>query len=145
MKKRILLKLICISNQLVYQIVVVICLVSISFTHEFIIEDNSIEHHRMAHDHNRTRQSRCKCVTRDIHTRNVSSAFHWVMVFFLSAFGIFPGFPFYTIGRFQNAPCMGSNQLMGTCVLAGECSTSGGIATGSCNSITRQAVCCVCK
>lgn len=54
-------------------------------------------------------------------------------------------FPFYTLGRFQNLPCVGSNQLMGTCVLAGECTTANGVATGSCNSITRQAVCCVCK
>lgn len=57
----------------------------------------------------------------------------------------FLGFPFYTLGRFVNTPCLGSNQLMGTCVLAGECSDAGGVATGSCNSITRQAICCVCK
>lgn len=55
------------------------------------------------------------------------------------------GFPFYTLGRFQNTPCTGSNNLLGTCVLAGECKTSGGVSTGACNSITRQAVCCVCK
>lgn len=57
----------------------------------------------------------------------------------------FIGFPFYTIGRFMNSPCLGANQLMGTCVLAGECKQAGGIATGSCNSLTRQATCCVCK
>lgn len=34
---------------------------------------------------------------------------------------------------------------MGTCVLAGECKAAGGVSTGSCNSITRQAICCVCK
>lgn len=61
MKKRILMKLLCKSNQIVYQIIAVVCLVSISFTHEFIIEDNSIEHHTTAHYFNRTRQSRCKC------------------------------------------------------------------------------------
>lgn len=54
-------------------------------------------------------------------------------------------FPFYTIGRFQNSVCSGSNSLAGTCVLAGECSDAGGIATGSCSTLTRQAVCCVCK
>lgn len=133
MKQRILLKLICESSQLVSQIVVVICLVSISFTHEYIIDDNSIEHNSMPHNHNRTRQGRCKCVT---FVRRTILPFRYL---------ISPGFPFYTIGRFQNAPCVGSNQLMGTCVLAGECTTAGGIATGSCNSITRQAVCCVCK
>ncbi|XP_055303711.1 uncharacterized protein LOC129569165 [Sitodiplosis mosellana] len=52
-------------------------------------------------------------------------------------------FPFYTLGRFVNTPCLGSNQLMGTCVLRGECTDAGGVATGSCNSITRQAICCV--
>lgn len=59
--------------------------------------------------------------------------------------GLFVGFPFHTIGRFINSPCIGSNQLMGTCVLVGECSTAGGIATGSCNAMTRHATCCVCK
>ncbi|XP_031632739.1 uncharacterized protein LOC116346692 [Contarinia nasturtii] len=52
-------------------------------------------------------------------------------------------FPFYTLGRFVNTPCVGSNQLMGTCVLMGECKDAGGVATGGCNSITRQAICCV--
>lgn len=140
MKQRILLKLICESSQLVSQIVVVICLVSISFTHEFIIDDNSVEHNSMAHNHSRTRQGRCKCVRR--HLSEEPSYLILSLDFF---FFIWSGFPFYTIGRFQNAPCVGSNQLMGTCVLAGECTTDGGIATGSCNSITRQAVCCVCK
>lgn len=55
------------------------------------------------------------------------------------------GFPFYTIGRFQNTPCQGKNKLLGTCVLDGECNKSGGIPAGSCSSITRQAVCCICK
>lgn len=63
MKQRIFLKLICESSQLVSQIVVVICLVSISFTHEYIIDDNSIDHNSMTHNNNRTRQGRCKCVT----------------------------------------------------------------------------------
>lgn len=58
---------------------------------------------------------------------------------------VFVGFPFYTVGRFVNAPCLGANQLMGTCVLHGECKKAGGVATGSCNSVTRQATCCVCK
>lgn len=54
-------------------------------------------------------------------------------------------FPFYTIGRFQNTLCTGSNQLAGTCVLGGECADGGGIATGTCSTLTRQAVCCVCR
>lgn len=53
------------------------------------------------------------------------------------------GFPFYTIGRFLNTPCQGKNQLLGTCVLSGECRNSGGIAAGSCSA--RQAVCCICR
>lgn len=57
----------------------------------------------------------------------------------------FAGFPFYTLGRFQNTACIGSNRLLGTCVLGGECRAAGGIVTGSCSTITRQAVCCVCK
>lgn len=55
------------------------------------------------------------------------------------------GFPFYTIGRFLNTPCIGSNHLLGTCVLNGECRSSGGISTGSCSPTAKQAVCCVCK
>ncbi|CAD7082002.1 unnamed protein product [Hermetia illucens] len=52
-------------------------------------------------------------------------------------------FPFYTIGRFVNEVCTGANQMLGTCVIRGECSDGGGVSTGSCNSITSQAVCCV--
>lgn len=55
-----------------------------------------------------------------------------------------PVFPFYTLGRFQNTPCTGTNQLEGTCVLGGQCSDNGGIATGSCSPLTNQAVCCIC-
>lgn len=54
------------------------------------------------------------------------------------------GFPFYTIGRFQNSECMGANNLIGTCVVGGECDDNGGIATGGCSSVTSQAKCCVC-
>ncbi|KAJ6642074.1 hypothetical protein Bhyg_07020 [Pseudolycoriella hygida] len=52
-------------------------------------------------------------------------------------------FPFYTIGRFPNTACTGINDLTGTCVLAGECKDAGGIATGTCTTLTVQAVCCV--
>lgn len=52
------------------------------------------------------------------------------------------GLPFYTVGRFMNTPCVGSNQLVGTCMLRGECKDSRGLVTGSCNSVTKQAVCC---
>ncbi|GAB0097031.1 uncharacterized protein DMENIID0001_126230 [Sergentomyia squamirostris] len=52
-------------------------------------------------------------------------------------------FPFYTIGRFQNSVCTGGNNLLGTCQISGECSDNGGIATGSCSTVTAQAVCCV--
>lgn len=55
------------------------------------------------------------------------------------------GFPFYTVGRFLNIPCTGQNQLLGTCVLNGECRSYGGVSTGSCNSKAKHAVCCVCK
>jgi len=57
--------------------------------------------------------------------------------------GRFDFFPFYTIGRFPNTACTGINDLTGTCVLAGECTDAGGIATGSCTTLTFQAVCCV--
>ncbi|XP_059614664.1 uncharacterized protein LOC132260513 [Phlebotomus argentipes] len=52
-------------------------------------------------------------------------------------------FPFYTIGRFQNSVCTGGNNLLGTCQVNGECSENGGISTGSCSTVTSQAVCCV--
>ncbi|XP_037936135.1 uncharacterized protein LOC119670086 [Teleopsis dalmanni] len=52
-------------------------------------------------------------------------------------------FPFYTIGRFENQVCIGSNNLDGTCMLSGECSDNGGIAAGSCSTVTSQAVCCI--
>ncbi|XP_055376739.1 uncharacterized protein LOC129608957 [Condylostylus longicornis] len=52
-------------------------------------------------------------------------------------------FPFYTIGRFSNDLCIGKNLMSGTCVIKGECSDNGGVATGSCSTITKQAVCCV--
>ncbi|XP_065073926.1 uncharacterized protein LOC135697968 [Ochlerotatus camptorhynchus] len=52
-------------------------------------------------------------------------------------------FPFYSVGRIANVYCMGSNGLSGTCQIRGECAANGGIASGSCNSITFQAVCCV--
>lgn len=134
MEERIVWQLIFNSNQLAHQLVVVICLVLISLTHEFIIEENMIEEHSVAPYRNQTRQGRCKCIQWLVrHLRLQFCVFHSV------------GFPFYTIGRFPNSPCVGSNQLMGTCVLAGECTTAGGIATGSCNPLTRQAVCCVCK
>ncbi|XP_011212713.2 uncharacterized protein LOC105232641 [Bactrocera dorsalis] len=52
-------------------------------------------------------------------------------------------FPFYTIGRFPNDVCVGANQLAGTCVVRGECSDNGGVAAGTCSTITTQAVCCI--
>lgn len=57
----------------------------------------------------------------------------------------FPGFPFYTIGRFSNDLCRGNNLLIGTCQINGECTDNNGVAAGSCSSITNQAVCCICK
>lgn len=38
---------------------------------------------------------------------------------------------------------MGANNLVGTCVIGGECDDNGGIATGSCSTVTSQAKCCV--
>ncbi|XP_036336598.1 uncharacterized protein LOC118746796 [Rhagoletis pomonella] len=52
-------------------------------------------------------------------------------------------FPFYTIGRFANDVCTGANQLSGTCVVRGECSDNGGVAAGTCTTVTTQAVCCI--
>ncbi|XP_055913510.1 uncharacterized protein LOC129947103 [Eupeodes corollae] len=52
-------------------------------------------------------------------------------------------FPFYTIGRFTNDVCTGTNSMKGTCQVRGECMDGGGITAGSCSSITTQAVCCV--
>lgn len=54
------------------------------------------------------------------------------------------GFPFYTIGRFPNDVCNGRNNLIGTCLVRGECRDNGGIFAGSCSTITTQAVCCTC-
>lgn len=58
------------------------------------------------------------------------------------------GFPFYTVGRFENAICVGSNQLTGTCVLKGQCDDLGGTQTGNfaCSgSKSKQAQCCICE
>lgn len=58
------------------------------------------------------------------------------------------GFPFYTVGRFENAICVGSNQLTGTCVLKGQCDDLGGTQTGNsaCSgSRSKQAQCCICE
>lgn len=55
------------------------------------------------------------------------------------------GFPFYTIGRFQNEVCTGKNNLYGTCMVRGECTDNGGVSAGGCSSVTSQAVCCICK
>ncbi|XP_026847597.1 uncharacterized protein LOC6600581 [Drosophila persimilis] len=52
-------------------------------------------------------------------------------------------FPFYTIGRFSNDICTGNNLLLGTCVIAGECTDNSGVAAGSCSTITTQAICCI--
>lgn len=79
-----------------------------------------------------------------LNTRNVDST-QYILHKHIFTFGLITGFPFYTIGRFQNTPCEGKNKLSGTCVLYGECRSGGGISTGPCSSITRQAVCCICK
>lgn len=86
-----------------------------------------------------TRKGRCKLCAHKTACINRTHQPHSCIVV------SFAGFPFYTIGRFQNTPCVGSNQLLGTCVLGGECRAAGGIVTGSCSTITRQALCCVCK
>ncbi|EDS35496.1 conserved hypothetical protein [Culex quinquefasciatus] len=52
-------------------------------------------------------------------------------------------FPFYSLGRIKNVPCIGTNGLAGTCQIKGECATFGGYASGTCSALTRQAVCCV--
>ncbi|XP_055620810.1 uncharacterized protein LOC129765032 [Toxorhynchites rutilus septentrionalis] len=52
-------------------------------------------------------------------------------------------FPFYTIGRIANIPCVASNGLTGTCMIRGECLENGGLSGGSCNNNTRQATCCL--
>ncbi|CAO1389576.1 unnamed protein product [Diamesa hyperborea] len=55
-------------------------------------------------------------------------------------------FPFYTLGRFSRESCVGSNQLMGTCVISGECDELGGTSAGraACSGAnTKQATCCV--
>lgn len=58
----------------------------------------------------------------------------------------FPVFPFYTLGRFSQDVCTGTNSLIGTCVLGGECDDLGGTSTGqsACSGAnTRQASCCI--
>nr|XP_019546318.2 uncharacterized protein LOC109416717 [Aedes albopictus] len=53
------------------------------------------------------------------------------------------GFPFYSIGRIANRVCTGTNGLLGTCQIRGECVSNGGIGSGPCSTMTVQAVCCV--
>jgi hypothetical protein len=65
---------------------------------------------------------------------------------FFFKFLVLPIFPFYTLGRFSNDVCTGTNQLTGTCVISGSCTDLGGVGSGSCASAnTRQATCCVSK
>ncbi|XP_055535733.1 uncharacterized protein LOC129724676 [Wyeomyia smithii] len=52
-------------------------------------------------------------------------------------------FPFYTIGRIANVPCLATNGLTGTCLIRGECSDNGGLFGGSCSTLTNQATCCL--
>ncbi|XP_070501537.1 uncharacterized protein [Chironomus tepperi] len=55
-------------------------------------------------------------------------------------------FPFYTLGRFSQDVCVGSNSLTGTCMLKGQCNDLGGTLTGttSCSQAnTPQASCCI--
>ncbi|CRK86160.1 CLUMA_CG000036, isoform A [Clunio marinus] len=55
-------------------------------------------------------------------------------------------FPFYSIGRFAQDTCVGTNKLIGTCTLALQCSDIGGTTTGAtaCSQAnTRQASCCI--
>ncbi|XP_062543488.1 uncharacterized protein LOC134210998 [Armigeres subalbatus] len=52
-------------------------------------------------------------------------------------------FPFHAIGRIANTLCTGTSGLSGTCQIRGECAANGGIASGSCSTLTTQAVCCV--
>ncbi|EAT42827.1 AAEL005668-PA [Aedes aegypti] len=52
-------------------------------------------------------------------------------------------FPFYTIGRIANVPCLASNGLKGTCLIRGECADNQGIFGGSCSTLTTQATCCI--
>ncbi|XP_058456789.1 uncharacterized protein LOC131434156 [Malaya genurostris] len=52
-------------------------------------------------------------------------------------------FPFYTIGRIANVPCVATNGLTGTCLIRGECADNTGIFGGSCSTNTNQATCCL--
>jgi hypothetical protein len=55
-------------------------------------------------------------------------------------------FPFYTLGRFEQTVCTGTNSLIGTCVLGDQCTDLGGTLTGTtaCSGAnTRQASCCI--
>lgn len=122
-----------------FRVVAVLCIVT-QFSNGLLLKPTNEWSHTLDRRINQTetRKGRCKlCARRNrlhqSHTNRIQYVF------------LFAGFPFYTIGRFLNTPCVGSNQLLGTCVLNGECRASGGIVTGSCSTITRQAVCCVCK
>lgn len=58
----------------------------------------------------------------------------------------FKDFPFYTLGRFSQDVCTGTNNLIGTCVLRGQCNDLGGTQTGAAacsQSNTFQAACCI--
>ncbi|XP_062550468.1 uncharacterized protein LOC134215262 [Armigeres subalbatus] len=52
-------------------------------------------------------------------------------------------FAFHTIGRIANTLCTGSNGLLGTCQVKGECAANGGIGMGTCSTLSTQATCCV--
>ncbi|XP_053688704.1 uncharacterized protein LOC128737946 [Sabethes cyaneus] len=52
-------------------------------------------------------------------------------------------FPFYSIGRIANVPCVASNGLTGTCLIRGECADNGGLFGGNCSTLTSQATCCI--
>ncbi|XP_058828126.1 uncharacterized protein LOC131688017 [Topomyia yanbarensis] len=52
-------------------------------------------------------------------------------------------FPFYSIGRIANIPCVATNGLTGTCLIRGECADNGGIFGGNCSTNTNQATCCL--
>nr|CAD7258641.1 unnamed protein product [Timema shepardi] len=50
-------------------------------------------------------------------------------------------FPLFSVVRFQNTQCTGSNNLNGTCYTRRECTSYGGTASGSCSS--GLGTCCV--
>lgn len=56
---------------------------------------------------------------------------------------VFQVFPFFSVIRFKNVQCSGTNGQFGTCFSRKSCSDAGGVASGSC--ARNWGTCCISK